>query len=128
MLGQEEPAPSEASARTASVSAGVEIIDDLAAAASDSAVGAMDGAELGALALDIARRTGRVTNMMLREMVPTMDSGEAREVFNRLVAQGRLERRGTRRGTHYVIPSGAWERASRRGEKSVLRRLLDRRG
>ena len=58
------------------------------------------------VALDVVRKTGRVTNMTLREVVP-ISSDEAREVFQSLVASGRLVRRGVKRGTHYVLPEAA---------------------
>jgi hypothetical protein len=54
-------------------------------------------------ALDIVRRTGRVTNITLREVVP-ITSDEAREVFQALMERGELVRRGVKRGTHYVLP------------------------
>jgi hypothetical protein len=53
-------------------------------------------------ALDIARRTGRVTNIALREVV-SIESDEAREVFKDLVERGALVRRGVKRGTYYVL-------------------------
>lgn len=56
-------------------------------------------------ALDIARRTGRVTNTSLREAAP-ITSDEAREIFQFLMERDELARRGTKRGTHYVIPEG----------------------
>jgi hypothetical protein len=59
--------------------------------------------EVAQAALDIARRTGRVTNMSLREVVP-ITSEEARAVFQSLMAEGQLARRGVKRGTHYVLP------------------------
>jgi hypothetical protein len=54
-------------------------------------------------ALDIARRTGRVTNTALREVVPSISPGEAREVFRVLTEREALVRRGVKRGTHYVL-------------------------
>jgi hypothetical protein len=106
---------------------------------------------IGEVALDIARRTGRVTNMTLREVVP-VTSDDAREVFAFLMAQGALARRGVKRGTHYVLadgggtedgPSGepprpepassglpappAFARPSETSSDSALRRLLKRR-
>lgn len=64
---------------------------------------AEDFDEVAQAALDIARRTGRVTNMALREVVP-ITSEEAREVFQALIARGELIRRGVAKGTHYVLP------------------------
>ncbi|MDX1883240.1 DUF6339 family protein [Mycolicibacterium sp. 120270] len=63
-----------------------------------------DGA--AATALQIVRTTGRVTNTNLREMV-AITSGEAREVLQALVRDGRLARRGIRRGTYYVLAEAA---------------------
>jgi hypothetical protein len=60
--------------------------------------------EVAEAAMDIARRTGRVTNMALREVVPFITSEEAREVLHVLVQQNELARRGVKRGTHYIIP------------------------
>jgi hypothetical protein len=55
-------------------------------------------------ALDIAQRTGRVTNVALREVVPIISPQEARDVFRVLLERGDLVRRGVKRGTHYVLP------------------------
>jgi hypothetical protein len=55
-------------------------------------------------ALDIARQTGRVTNISLREVVPMITAAEARDVLRTLIERGELVRRGVKRGTHYVIP------------------------
>jgi hypothetical protein len=83
---------------------------------------------IGEVALDIARRTGRVTNMALRE-VASITAAEAREVFGLLVSRGALVRRGTRRGTNYVVPETPASSAAPGGElESALRRLLRRRG
>ncbi len=57
-------------------------------------------------AMDIVRRTGLVTNMTLREVVP-ITSDEAREVFASLMERGALVRRGVKRGTHYVLPDAS---------------------
>jgi len=57
---------------------------------------------VGEVALDIARRTGRVTNMSLREVIP-ITAEEAREVFAVLMVEGALARRGVKRGTYYVL-------------------------
>jgi hypothetical protein len=61
--------------------------------------------EVAQAALDIARQTGRVTNISLREVVPVITSGEARDVFRVLIERGALVRRGVKRGTHYVLPA-----------------------
>lgn len=63
----------------------------------------MEFEEVARAAIDIARRTGRVTNTALREAAP-ITSDEAREIFAFLMERNELVRRGTRRGTHYVIP------------------------
>ena len=60
--------------------------------------------ELYEIALDIARRTGRVTNVMLREVV-TIEPDDARRLLQDLVARGELRRRGQTKGTYYVLPS-----------------------
>ena len=52
--------------------------------------------------MDIARRTGRVTNMTLRE-VAGITSDDARDVFADLIERGILARRGVKRGTYYVL-------------------------
>jgi hypothetical protein len=62
-----------------------------------------DFADVAEAALDIARRTGQVTNQSLREVAP-ITSEEARVVFSSLIEQGSLVRRGAARGTHYVLP------------------------
>jgi hypothetical protein len=61
-------------------------------------------AELNEIALGIARRTGLVTNAMLREVV-TIEAGEARRILQDLVARGELRRRGQAKGTYYLLPS-----------------------
>jgi hypothetical protein len=55
-------------------------------------------------AVALARRTGRVTNTSLREVVPSITPEEARDVFRHLIDGGQLVRRGVKRGTHYVVP------------------------
>jgi uncharacterized protein DUF6339 len=89
------------------------------------------------VALDIAQRTGRVTNMTLREVVP-ITSDEAREVFAALMDRGALVRRGVKRGTYYVLadasdPEGTSSMvalpetpSAARQDDSALRRLLRR--
>ncbi len=89
------------------------------------------------VALDIAQRTGRVTNITLREVV-SISSGEAREVLVALIDRGALVRRGVRRGTYYVLadasdPEGTSSMAApaeappaARPDDSALRRLLRR--
>lgn len=61
---------------------------------------------IGQVALDIARRTGRVTNLTLRDVV-AISPDEAREVLRSLVNGGKLLRQGVKRGTHYVVPGSA---------------------
>jgi hypothetical protein len=87
------------------------------------------------VALDIAQRTGRVTNITLREVV-SITSDEARQVFVALMDRGALVRRGVRRGTYYVLanasdPEGTSSMAAPpevspavRQDDSALRRLL----
>ena len=58
--------------------------------------------DLSDVAIELAGR-GRVTNADLRERTG-IDRVEALRVLNALVAAGRLERRGARRGSHYVLP------------------------
>jgi hypothetical protein len=65
----------------------------------------MEFEEVARAALEIARRTGRVTNTSLREAAP-ITSEEARDIFQSLMERNELVRRGTKRGTHYVIPEG----------------------
>jgi hypothetical protein len=99
--------------------------------------------EVAQAAIDIARRTGRVTNVALREVAP-ITAEEARAVLASLVAEGRLLRRGASRGTHYVLPVASPEprepaavpsvtlptRPSEppepKGNESALRRLIRR--
>ncbi|MCY4104895.1 MAG: hypothetical protein OXG55_16790 [bacterium] len=57
---------------------------------------------LSDIAIELAGR-GRVTNADLRKRTG-IDRVEALRVLNPLVAASRLERRGTRRGSHYVLP------------------------
>ena len=51
---------------------------------------------------------GRVTNAAVRARTG-LDRVEALRVLNALVAAGRLERRGTRRGSHYILPESSAE-------------------
>lgn len=62
--------------------------------------------ELDAEVLEIARARGRVTNADVRA-VTGIDRGGALEVLVRLVETGHLERRGERRGAHYVLTDAA---------------------
>ncbi len=57
---------------------------------------------LSDVAIELAGR-GRVANADLRERTG-IDRVEALRVLNALVAAGRLERRGARRGSHYILP------------------------
>lgn len=59
-----------------------------------------------AAAIQIARRTGRVTNSSLREVVQ-VDAPSARGILQTLVERGELIRRGRAKGTYYVLPSEA---------------------
>ena len=58
--------------------------------------------ELGDAAIELAGR-GRLTNADLRRRTD-IDRVEALRVLNALAAAGRLERRGTKRGSHYILP------------------------
>jgi hypothetical protein len=62
--------------------------------------------EVAEIAVELVRRTGRVTNGSLREVVP-ITADEARDIFKVLMERGDLVRRGTKRGTHYVMPEQA---------------------
>ncbi len=60
-------------------------------------------------------REGPITNTSVRTRTG-LDRATAVRILNRLVAEGRLERRGTKRGTHYVRRQGSSGRnRSRRG-------------
>ena len=61
--------------------------------------------EIGDVVIALARE-GRVTNADIRARTG-LDRVAALRVLDALVAAGRLERRGTRRGSHYVLPSSA---------------------
>jgi hypothetical protein len=56
------------------------------------------------VALELARGTGRVTNITLRD-VTGITSDEARDVFRDLISAGQLVRKGVKRGTYYVLPT-----------------------
>ncbi len=64
--------------------------------------GVLDFETVAEAALDITRRTGRVTSITLREAVP-ITADEARTVFRALMERGDLARRGVKRGTYYVL-------------------------
>ena len=68
--------------------------------------------EAATVALAIAARAGKVTNMMLRE-ASGLDHRGARRVLLTLVDRGLLEQRGERRGSHYVVVHHAAELVSR---------------
>lgn len=59
--------------------------------------------DFAAEVLDLAQ-TDRVTNAAVRTLTG-LDRAAAVRLLNRLVAGGQLERRGTKRGAHYVLPS-----------------------
>ncbi len=59
--------------------------------------------EYGEVALAIAKRTGRVTNSALREVI-ALEPADARKVLQDLVEDGVLARRGKAKGTYYVLP------------------------
>ena len=58
--------------------------------------------EIESLVVDLARE-GPVTNARVRERTG-LDRAKSGVLLARLVSAGRLERRGERRGTHYVLP------------------------
>ena len=62
----------------------------------------MSDTDLDELVLELARE-GSVTNARVRERTG-LDRTGARALLARLVSEGRLEQRGERRGTHYVLP------------------------
>ncbi len=68
----------------------------------DSATAELDFDGVAAKALQMARRTGRVTTVMLVEQT-SISMDEARDVCNQLVADGLLMKKGKTRGTHYVV-------------------------
>lgn len=70
-----------------------------------------DLAEVKRAAIDIAAKTGRVTNTALRELVHITPE-QARQVFNILLDEGALVRRGVKRGTHYVLPEQALDQSA----------------
>ena len=59
-------------------------------------------------------REGPITNTSVRGRTG-LDRAMAVRILNRLVADGRLERRGSKRGTHYVLRRGPSGRSRRRG-------------
>lgn len=63
------------------------------------------GDQIGLVAVDLARRTGRVTNESMRDLL-NITSVDARRILQNEVRLGRLEQRGQKRGTYYSLPSG----------------------
>jgi len=118
---EDPPAPSPTVVRLPRV------IGSATAASAERAVGADTprANEIAEVAIDIARRTGRVSNLTLREAVG-ISAEEAREIFNELTAKGALVRRGTKRGTHYVLPDATEVPSPVRQVDTALRRLLGR--
>ena len=62
------------------------------------------GDQIGLIAVDLAQRTGRVTNESLRDLLH-ITSVEARRILQDEVRLGRLEQRGQKRGTYYSLPT-----------------------
>jgi hypothetical protein len=89
-------------------------IDPQGNESADNVIGA-----IAEVAVELARMTGRVTNIMLRN-VAQITSDEARDVFKQLVDEGRLVRRGEKRGTHYIVPDVAPEDEGSAAEFVVL--------
>lgn len=58
--------------------------------------------EIDSLVVDLARK-GPITNELVRERTG-LNRHQALAVLARLVAAGRLDRRGERRGANYVLP------------------------
>lgn len=107
-IGLPDPGQSEAPAPSSEV-VSVETVKLAAPAADGRDVVTrqdQDFNTIGQVALDIAQRTGRVTNTTLREVVP-ITAEEAREVFVALIDRGVLVRRGVRRGTYYVLAAAS---------------------
>lgn len=99
-MGAGDLAPSPTITELVTV-AGDETIDDRQGDTPQGRVTSME--EVAEAAIEIAKRTGRVTNTALREAAP-VTSEQARRVFAGLMEEGALVRRGVRRGTHYVLP------------------------
>src|SRR3954454_12236596 len=76
----------------------------------------------GQLVLDLARR-GRVTNEVVRDLL-AVGSEEARRLLVALTEEGVLERRGAKRGTHYVAQSDTQEPAAPSAARSAPDRRL----
>lgn len=110
--------------RRASASPNVERLDGIGMPGERELEPAVGDGDLAELALDVARRTGRVTNGGLRELIPGLTADEARATLVALVNQGCLERRGEKRGRHYVIPQHTGTMPSTSERPGVLRRLL----
>jgi hypothetical protein len=119
---------------------GVETVEraPVAAVASEAgsnghAITEEDDAELFEVAIDIARRTGKVTNASLRQL-SGVEPLVARRVLQRLVDREDLARRGKAKGTYYVLPEVAPDEVSaistetrQASSDTALRRLLRRR-
>ncbi len=76
--------------------------------------------EIESLVTELARK-GPVTNALVRERTG-LDRVKAGSLLARLVSDGRLERHGERRGTHYVLPAVAvgWGEAEQARQEQVL--------
>lgn len=99
---------------------------------------AEDGAQVltrsqaAAVAVDLAARSGQVTNMTLRNLLG-LQASEARSILQEQVDAGVLARRGQKRGTHYVLAASASTDAAATGgiasaprnQDTALRRALD---
>lgn len=97
--------------------------------------------QAGAVAVDVARRTGRVTNEVLRSLL-AIDREGAGAILRRQVDKGTLVQHGRKRGTYYALPLEIDDQptppddesttpgttVTGRSSPTVLRRLLNRRG
>lgn len=88
--------------------------------------------QAAAVAVDLAARSGQVTNMTLRNLLG-LEATEARSILQGQVDAGILVRRGQKRGTHYVLAASASTDAAATGgiasaprnQDTALRRALD---
>ena len=56
------------------------------------------------LVLEFVRQYGSITNRQVRELLG-IDIHAAKRLLNKLLNAGKLQRKGKRRGAHYVLPN-----------------------
>ena len=132
-LPEDEPRPDTTEAGTARHGP-----TDQAGPSTTDARSVVSWSQAAAVAVDLAARTGQVTNLSLRTLLG-IDTQQCRLILQGQVAAGNLVRRGEKRGTYYTLAATPAPAASvtgadqprtvataPRNSETVLRQALDR--